>query len=351
MIYWFPSYVKPVTERLAKCGWLAHNFNIAEEIQLYNPSNFREQIDKFGVQYTLNLDLNVYQFIINSYKKPLVKEQFKDAISLVVFCQMADIVLEPAYAVYEKIGYDICENKMNEILDDLELFYRIDSADCESLTQYVLGSSKNFKLATVKPIDREFLASELTKYRRLTEWDSMYLFMLKLACVHLESTDKPGEKLKFYVEWLLKEFRLSLVAIVFAVVFFGKKPLPKMIKFKSSQTPNQKKASITNMTWDLYIMGEYFRSCVSQGSKRELMYASGDRAFLGVLKYAIKIQETGSLKCMDDHLPQELLAHIDHITQNPNSCAERIYKSKEWCPDYRTKLIEKYERRLGISVT
>ncbi|EJE4537080.1 hypothetical protein ACE1K8_004559 [Vibrio parahaemolyticus] len=340
--------MKAIVKRLTDSRLVGHNFQNLDENDLYNPSNFKYQIENLGVAYTLNLDLNVYQFILNSYKKPVVKEQFLDAIALVVFCQMSGIALEPAYAVYEKIGYDTCDDKMNEILNDLELFYRIDSTDSDLLAQYALGNSQSYELGLVKPINKEFLAKELTKYHRLTEWDSMYLFMLKLACLHLESDDSPATKLISYIEWLVKKFRLSLVATVFAIVFFGKKPLPKMLKFKTSQTPNQKRASITNMTWDLYIMNEYFRSWVSQGSNQELMYASGDKAFLGVLNYAIKIQETGSLQCMHEHLSQELLAHLDQLTLNPSSISDRVYQSKEWTPDYRARLIGKYECQLGI---
>lgn len=348
MFYWFPPYMKPIVKRLIDCRLIAHNFQNLDETDLYNPSGFRHQIDNLGVTYTLNLDLNVYQFILNSYKKPVVKEQFLDAIALVVFCQMSGIALEPAYAVYEKIGYDICDDKMNEILDDLELFYRIDNADSDLLAQYALGNTQNYELGFVKPVNKEYLAKELTKYHRLTEWDSMYLFMLKLACLHVESDGSPATKLISYIEWLVKEFRLSLVATVFAVVFFGKKPLPKMLKFKTSQTPSKKRASITNMTWDLYIMNEYFRSWVSQGSKQELMYASGDKAFLGVLNYAIKIQESGSLQCMHEHLSQDLLAHVDQLTLTPSFICDRVYQSEEWTPAYRTHLIGKYESQLGI---
>lgn len=349
MSYWLPPYTGAIIKRLVDCRMVAHNFQNLGEGDLYNPWDFRHQIEKFGVTYTLNLDLNVYQFILNSYKKPVLKEQFQDAIALVVFCQMSGIVLEPAYAVYEKIGYDTCNDKMNEVLNDLELFYRIDSTDSDMLAQYALGNSQSYELGFANPINKEHLAEELTRYHRLTGWDSMYLCMLKLACVYVESDDRPDIKLTSYIEWLVKEFRLSLVATVFAVVFFGKKPLAKMLKFKASQTPNKKRASIINMTWDLYIMNEYFRSWVSQGSEQELMYASGDKAFLGVLNYAIKIQETGSLQCMQGHLSQELLAYLEQLTLNPNSICDRVYQSKKWTPDYRARLIDKYESQLGIA--
>ena len=348
MIYWFPPYMKAIEKRLIDCRLITHNFQDLDETDLYNPSNFRYQIENIGVTYTLNLDLNVYQFILNSYKKSVVKEQFLDAIALVVFCQISGITLEPAYAVYEKIGYDTCDDKMNEILDDLELFYRIDNADSDLLAQYALGNSQNYELGLAKPINKEYLAKELTKNCKLTEWDSMYLFMLKLTCLHVESDDSPATKLISYIEWLVKEFRLSLVATVFAVVFFGRKPLSKMLKFKTAQTPSKKRASITNMTWDLYIMNEYFRSWVNQGSKQELMYASGDKAFLGVLNYAIKIQESCSLHCMHEHLSLELLARVEQLILNPSFICDRVYQSEEWTPAYRAHLISKYENQLGI---
>ncbi|MEZ9566576.1 hypothetical protein AB4226_15665 [Vibrio artabrorum] len=348
MTYEFPIYMRAIVNRLINCGLVAHNFRNLGVNELYNPSNFKHQIDAFGVTYTLNLDLNVYQFILNSYKKSVIKEQFLDAIALVVFCQHSGIALEPAFAVYEKIGFDTCDEKMNEILNDLELFYRIDSADSSSLAQYALGHSQSYELGHINPMNREYLAQELTKYHRLNEWDSMYLFMLKLACIHVESDSRPATKLTSYIEWLVKEFRLSLVATVFAIVFFGKKPLSKMLKFKTSQSPNQKRASIVNMTWDLYIMNKYFRSWVSQENNAELMYASGDEAFLGVLNYAIKIQETGSLQCMQEHLSPDLLAYVSNLTLNPNSCVERAYQSKKWTQNYRATLISNYEQRLGI---
>ncbi|MFG0389187.1 hypothetical protein [Vibrio sp. zbq_2] len=111
--------MKPIVKRLIDCRLIAHNFQNLDETDLYNPSGFRHQIDNLGVTYTLNLDLNVYQFILNSYKKPVVKEQFLDAIALVVFCQMSGIALEPAYAVYEKIGYDAYFGAFRSVISGL----------------------------------------------------------------------------------------------------------------------------------------------------------------------------------------------------------------------------------------
>jgi hypothetical protein len=94
-IYHVPSFMEPVVERLSKRMWLVHNFNIENENDLYNPANYLYNAEFDKTRYILTLDLNVYQFLINIVKKKIPKENFRDAASLLVFCQVTNIDIDP----------------------------------------------------------------------------------------------------------------------------------------------------------------------------------------------------------------------------------------------------------------
>ena len=53
---------------------------------------------------------------------------------MLVFCQIAEIDMEPAFPLYERVNYD--KNNLSEALPDLELFYNINNAEMDELAKY-----------------------------------------------------------------------------------------------------------------------------------------------------------------------------------------------------------------------
>lgn len=345
MNYFFiPYYFENAIKRLKEKNWLIHNFEITDDDDLYCPNSYL--LDP-NIKYHLKLDSNIYQYIINSYKKEKFSDDFKNSIALVIFCQISNISIEPQYAIYEKIKYSKDENLLGEVLDDLQLFRQIDNTHPDQLAKYMLGETSSYSIEEINPINREYLKQELTKYDRLKEWDSMYLIMLFITYSHTLRKLSNYEKLQYFLKLLITDFRLSLPAFIFALIFFGKQPIKKMMKFKETNS-KEKHHAIINMTWDLYFINRVFRDHQNKEINTEYLYASSDKALTKITKTALAYQNTNDIKFLNDHWDAEKLNEIDQL-YNDLLSKERIYLSPKWTHEYRNELIQQYEKLLGLN--
>lgn len=348
VIYAYPSYLENIIESLIERDWLVHNFYNIDDSEIYNVANYLYNKQAKGITYTIYLDLNIYQFIINAFKKSKPKQEFRDAIALVAFCQFAEIELDPTYAVYEKINYRKDDQVPNEIVSDLELFHRINNINNSSIVEFALGD-----VDTIVPTDSYAMNSNvtkknLTKYRRLREWDSLYLIVVYVIYISQLPNLSKLDKLTKVVEWMIVEFRLSLVGITFAAIYFSDKPMKRMMKYKVSDEPCSKQRSAFNMTWDLYNLNRYFRMWTERVPKQEGIFASGDKVFNAILRKSIKVQQSSCLDCFKDFLPQDIVSYLERITFQPGKHFNRVYDSPDWSPSHRDELIRKYESLTGI---
>ena len=214
---------------------------------------------------------------------------------------------------------------------------------------YALGEKERINLEFEYQLDHKTIQKNLTKYRRLTEWDSLYLVVLFITHISLDQSLSSKKKLKTVVEWMITDFRLSLVSITFASVFFGRNPLKKMMKFKKSQSAEKKLKDLFNMTWDLYNLNSYFRMWTERESLDEGMFVSGDKAFNAILRNSVDVQNQGNLRVFENFLSTEDIDYIEKITSSPECHFERAFESEKWSPTYRAELIEKYEQKLGVN--
>lgn len=239
-MYLVPEYINEIIENLRGRDWITHNFQLSGNDDLYNIENYLENFDS-GVRYTVYLDVNIYQFIINSVKKDFSKTDFRDAIALVVFCQIAKIEIEPMYAVYEKLNYRNNNSLLNEITSDLDIFSTIDNLDTDHLAKYALSNSNYITIENPIKTSHLELQKELTKYEKLKNWDTFYLIIMSITHFNFNYKGSRKDKLKAFIKWLIEDFILSLVCITFALVYFSNKPISKMMKFKNTDTPEVKK--------------------------------------------------------------------------------------------------------------
>lgn len=341
-----PPYVNEIIIHIMRRNWLVHNFIGLRDIDLYNPINFLHNHHINKSKYTINIDVNIFQFIVNSVKKD-TKEIYRDAIALVCFCQIANIELCPSIALYEKFNYSDDPKKLNEINADLKIFNSINNANNEILASYAINGTSLQNQVTFLDHNENFINDSLTKYERLESWPSLYLIVLKIVGTsHNAELDK-SKKLKHIINWMIRDYRLSLPCTIFSIVFFGKKPLKKMMKLKASDNKETKKKSLYNMTWDLYGMYHYFKLWTDKGND-EYLYASDDIAFRQILKLMISCQEAKNLTPLRGHIDTSFLLEIDQMTSTPNTNENRMYMSSHWTPDYRDRLINELEGIVGI---
>jgi hypothetical protein len=294
------------------------------------------------------LDVNVYQFILNSVKKGNSKQEYRDAIGLVCFCQLAKIELDPSIAVYEKLNYASDQEKLTEITKDLELFHKINNVNDDQLVRYFFGEIEQITPINEYKIDHKEIQKSITRYRRLIDWDSLYLIVLFITYTSLDTNKTRSEKLKQVIQWMITDFRMSLVCITYAVVYFSKRPIKKMMKYKHSEEPLKRKSALYNMTWDLYALNKYFQDWTKRDRNKECLYASDDKAFKHLLKISVDIQNVGSLEPLRDYLEGTDLDYIDKIIKNPNQFFDRVYNGEHWTPEYRQQLIDNLNKKLNI---
>ena len=347
-LYFIPEYFKYILERLVEKGWLVHNFPDLDEGEEYNPSGYIYNKDVNGVTYTICLDVNIYQFIINSVKKERSKQEYKDAICLVCFCQLAGIELDPTIAIYEKLDYSFDKAKLAEITRDLEVFNKINNISDDQLIRYVFDEIDKIEPKNKYDMDHKYIQNKLTKNRRLRNWDSLYLIILYITYTSLDSDKTDQEKLRLVVEWMITEFRMSLVCITYAIVYFSKNPIKKMMKYKLSDTSSKRKRALYNMTWDLYALNKYFEDWIKREKNHECLYASDDKAFRNLLNLSVEIQNIGSLEPLSSYLDERELEYFEIITNNPSDQFERVYDGESWGPEYRQELIDDLNKKLGI---
>ncbi len=329
---------------LLERNWLVHNFNLEHEENLYDPTGYLYNTEIHKFNYNLIVDLNIYQYLLNIAKKQSPHANYRAAASLLVFCQITDIDIDPTFAVYEKFNYD--NRNLAEALIDLELFHNINNGETENLAKYALGYSDSISIAMTHKLDHEITKKELTKYKKLSEWESLYLMVLSIINIYNDHTIPRREKHKAFCDWMIYEFRRSLVAFIYSLVFFGSRPIKKMMKYKISQTPEEKRKAANNMTWDLYIMTQFFQKWIKKQGNEELLYASDDSAFCALLRHAIQVQLKGSLDPVKNFMNQSEIESSQRLLDETLNIPGRAYQSKQWGFNYRSELIRKYEQKI-----
>lgn len=338
-----PDYLVEIVKRLVARDWFIHYFPATGKDLFHAPSYLWKQKVE-GLDYVCVLDANILQFIINSVKKGSPNEQQRDAIGLVVFCIHAQITIEPSLACYERINHNAL--KSDEAIDEITLFRSIDSADPKDLASFALGFSDSISLYHSAQTDKEFLKKKLLEFRRLFEWDLMYLMVLKIVEIRYSQGSTGHEKLVKFVEWCLGEFRLSIVTMVFAVVAFGKRPSKKMIKYSPMLSEDKKRGALANMTWDMYNATKFFDLWIKK-QNTEYIFASDDLAFKEVLRNAIDVQMAdGAFEVLEEHISKATIEYLNKVETRRQSKTGRAYYSEKWHRNYRADLIAELEAKL-----
>ncbi len=341
----FPYYTKNIIELISKKQWLIHNFNNTNEIELYNPSSYlcKKVIDSW--KYTLVLDTNIYDFLLKSIKKSNESEQSKMAIALLVFCQLSDIEIDASFAVHEKLK----EDNLDEIIQDLELFYKLNNSDTNELADYALGKSVKIELNNEIKFNHDEIRNKLIRCEKPDEWESLYLMILKITVIYMDDSVSKKMKLSYFIDWLLQDFRMGLPAIVYALLLFGKSPVSRMMKYKNSDSRDKKIQSLNNMTWDLFIIKGFFKKWTGKQEIEEFIFASDDKAFSKILNLAVQTQMNGNFEPCKSYLNELDFKKVTNLLNEENRPKDRVYNSPSWNSNYRDELILECKNKLGIS--
>lgn len=336
-----PAYYPHIIEVIRSADWLLHNFN-GEDVDIYNAVDYQHNRQMEGINYQVILDMNVLQYLLNLVKRPESNELSRIAAAYLTFFRIADIEFDPTYAIYEKINYT--NERADEAISYLEQFRGIDNFSLDKLAAYALGYEQNLNIKPIVSDDRKKLQESLLQYKRLTDWDSLYLCVLSITNIAIDTSIPRPKKLLAFVNWSITEFRFSFASLVYAAALFGRAPIKKMMKYKVGELLPKRGAALRNMTWDLYYVDRYMKSWISKDEHTENLILTADRGLKLTMQLAVSCQLAGGLEPLRPHLEKELEAVQEAYLQKDS--VTRAYKSEKWGYEYRDSLITKFESRL-----
>ena len=344
MYFLLPSYISDVCDALIESDWFVHNFDSDSSEDVFNPANYLENIEVGGISYEAVIDLNVYQFILGLAKDGPSKDKYRLAAAFLVFCQLAKIEIDPTYCVYEKYKFD--SKNLDEAVDSLKIFNGLNNADNEEIAKYALGFSDKVSVGYTEPFDRDDISTKLTCYQALTGWKSLYTMMLKIVNIHFDSSIIHKKKLQTFVDWMYFEFRQSLAVVAYAVVLWGRKPVKRLMKYSPNSDSDARKSQVINMTWDLYLVTQFFDKWVKKTSK-EFFYISDDAAFREILKLAIELQKRLDFSSISHLITDEQYLCLSKLFIEDKSLeCMRVYNTDRWGAKYRDQQIASLEREV-----
>ncbi len=338
-----PEYIQEIIEVLKQKNWIIHYFKISDD-EIYSIHDYVYNHEINNVKYELLIDRNIFQFLVNSVRKDKIKPIYREAVALIVFCQLARIQIDPTMAVYEKINYK--DERANEAIDELRIFRNLDNTDNEILANFALDHIDKIDISTNVSFDENKLKSRLTKYERLLEWDSIYLLILGMVNIYLEKGIPRKQKFKEFYKWSFEKFRRSFGVVLYASFLFSKTPTKSMVKYKSNSSRQDKKQQLKNMTWDLFIMNHFMRAWQKKSEHQEILFASDDFVLKTMMKVGISIEAKMSIEGIQSFIDPEDYVIISETIEQIDNESSRVYQTENWTYDYRDELIEEFENKL-----
>lgn len=345
VIYQFPTYVAEVMEVIGDGNWLVHNFKVGVHSEALNSVGYLYNAEFDGSSYTACVDLNVFQFLVNSVKKNAPKDEYRMAIAYLAFFQIAGIEVDPTYAVYEKVNHQ--PERAREGVEDLSLFHQLNNMPTDQLAMYAIGKSNQIILQnSLGSTDVDHLEAELTRYRRLKEWPSLYTIVLAIVKIEFDDSIPRRKKLTSFIEWSFREFRNSLPGFVFAISVLGHQKLGRAMKFDPSKPVDKRRATLVNMTWDLYYMRQYFERWVNRPPGAETVFVTNDKAFAQILRLSIDVQKAQNLQPLRQYISGLDQQHFSYVLHSGSYPHDRVYKSDRWGQEYRDEITAELEGKL-----
>ena len=199
------------------------------------------------------LDHNMFSRIIGIAKnegKRAYTPQEKTTCALLAFLQLADVTIEPFFAIYEIM--DSCN--YGDAIDKLSRFRAFDNLDPQILIELALDRRDEIPTEMLKPHAIESIQSK--KAEDFRSWKTYRGFVLKMAIIDLQK-GSPFDKFMRFIDWAYEEYIIMSVAIVFGSVLFSEKRFKEMLKTgikekdAGDKVKNKVLKGVRNATWDI----------------------------------------------------------------------------------------------------
>ncbi|MDD7611104.1 MAG: hypothetical protein PUJ82_09320 [Spirochaetales bacterium] len=181
---------------------------------LLTDPNFYLSLEGIKVLY---IDNNIFSYITNCFSyvdNSQFLEKRKQSVELLIFCKKNDIIVEPVYAVQEKLKFDYSEENIEKAFGYFRQFLTVYSLPNEFLYDcFVKGNNQKLDLPLVED-DYTFFKESVSKYKMLKEWKSMYLLVLKIIIENLSSKSNE-EKLKNIFDFMYYNYQIRTAVVIY----------------------------------------------------------------------------------------------------------------------------------------
>ena len=202
------------------------------------------------------IDLNILKDIL-SVARPGDRrspEARRLGAAFIVFCQCANISIDPAIALHES---------PKSWRDELQLFRSIDNAETTDLVKVALGELEQIPISCLQDIQIEDLPRAMPE--RLRGHAALQTAMLKIALIG-RTRETTSRKLENFLNWSYHEYLFSREALHLALFHLtGNSPYP-ILKKTGAQSPNDRMAALDNAVWDLMLVRNWVQSVGEQAT-------------------------------------------------------------------------------------
>lgn len=232
---------------------------------------------------TIIIDRNLYIAARELYdKRCLTTERHFFFVQLIIYAMFTNAVFDPTIPTYEGGDSDRIRAK-----EDILKFRIINNLALDRLMNLVYGqieflSENELHKAKrrMRPIDKTTLEENYNK--KLTMFKQNYPYMLKATLLLRLSGMSLYSKVKYFFDWMMKEYITKSEAITFALVSFYKNG--GIIKDFNTNNYNKLITSVKNATWDVTLIS-YLKDQAKKNVDRYYLLATMDKKLLEATKY------------------------------------------------------------------
>lgn len=231
-------------------------------LDTYSVLTYKQQEHDFGFEFRLLVDRNLVTRWVGLLHGDMATQQHRLAAAVIVFAQCANFLIEPNIALHEfaSSAGNIPANH------ELNVFRLADNLHPQYWTEIALGRTDRLH---VPPSDMPVLTprSEQNLNRTLDRWRRNYVFVLKLAEMHLRGGSSQRSMAEI-LRWMYEEFFLGGPAVRLAIQYLapgaGRSGLLKGI-----ESPDREKAiaGLRNASWDLTLLSHFLRKVEDQQTR------------------------------------------------------------------------------------
>ncbi|MGJ8678291.1 MAG: hypothetical protein ACSHX0_12285 [Akkermansiaceae bacterium] len=211
--------------------------------------------------------------------------------ALILFFQLADIDVEPSFAIHEN---------PEDALSMLSLFRQIDSAKPECLLKIIKGEWLIIPPEHLPTVSEDTLAPDVFK-KNLTGTLIIKTALTKIACIDRKQIS-PYEKAKEFIDWIHLEYIHVREATYLCFYHFAPNSMKSILKQTKSSNFNNIKNGIDNAIADILLIRSWISRCHQQNHNNTLwLLSSRDKPLINLAR-RIPLTGESQEEVLDKHL-------------------------------------------------